>query len=401
MKILNYFTKPFLLTYYLLLITYYFPSASFAQEENLQLEDFDYWANLCSSLSEVEEYEEAIKACNTAITINAKDSIVWTDRGDIYLTLKNYPETVASYSQVLKLDPNNSLIWARQCLALSELGRQEEAIDACETALKKDQNWEDESPAIALTYLGIARRRTGEREDALFSYDQATTINENYALAWANRCEVLAELGDNYRALEACDRALSIEPNPDLQSQAVAWANKGRVLAKLQRRDEALFAYDQALAIDSENARNWTEHGEILFTLARYEEAQASHDWALGINEKYSLALANKCAVLNRLRMYEEALEACDLALQEGDGQWNEFGPALGWNQRAYALIGSGSFQEAVTSSNRAVALDDNYAEAWSNRAAALWRLGRFDQARLRPKKQPKAMATTLQAGIT
>ncbi|NES72128.1 MAG: tetratricopeptide repeat protein, partial [Okeania sp. SIO2D1] len=98
------------------LFTFLLPKVTLSQEEKLEIDDFDHWANLCSSLAEVEEYEEAIKACNTALGINPRDPFVWRDRGNIYFTLENYPEALASYSQVVKIEPNNSFAWTKQCL---------------------------------------------------------------------------------------------------------------------------------------------------------------------------------------------------------------------------------------------------------------------------------------------
>jgi len=41
-----------------------------AQEK---LQDFDYWASLCSSLVKSRKYKDAVEACNQAITLNTND----------------------------------------------------------------------------------------------------------------------------------------------------------------------------------------------------------------------------------------------------------------------------------------------------------------------------------------
>ncbi|KOR38146.1 MULTISPECIES: tetratricopeptide repeat protein [Planktothricoides] len=354
--------------------------------KNLRAEDsvektFDELALVCGTWSDPEKRAEAIAACNQAINQNPHDPLVWTDRADALFAEKQYTEALLSYRRVLGMEPTNSPIMAKECATLSQLKKYTEAIAVCEKALNIDQNWQDTSPAIAWYNRGVAFRQLGNIEQALYSNDWALQLKPDFSLAWAERCTVLADLGSYSDALNACEQAIKTDRENDPNTLATIWGTQGLLFKQLKYYDEALKSYNQALVLNPKNAENWTEYGNILGILGRHGEASTAYQWAQKITPQSSLVLTNQCANLNRLGNYEEALKACDLALQEGDGNWGEYGPAMAWSQRGNALTGLGRYEEALTSANRALAINPNYPDAWSNRSATLWHLGRFPEA--------------------
>ncbi|HBE19134.1 MAG TPA: hypothetical protein DEG17_07050 [Cyanobacteria bacterium UBA11149] len=359
------------------------PQISLAQEQPKPVQDFGYWAGLCSGQNQAKNYEEAIKACQQAIAINPNEPKVWTDLGNAQFSLTKYVEAVGAFGQVIRIEAKIAEAWAKRCAGRIELGGYEEAISDCETALKLpvDESWGKVTPAFALYHQGIAQWRLARRDEALFSFDLATQSNPNYSIAWADRCLLLSQMGRTYEALGSCDRALAVNGDWENKTAAFAWTNKGRVLAKLEKYDEALTSYDKALAINPKDEVAWTEQGAVLEKLGKLGEALASQEWALKISPNYALALANKCSTLNRQKNYKDAIKDCDKAIQEGDGRWGEEGIALAWNHRANALTGVGSFEDALASANRAIAISPNYPDPWINRGVTLWYLGRFDEA--------------------
>ncbi len=53
-----------------------------AQEK---LQDFDYWASLCSSLVKSRKYKDAVEACNQAITLNTNEPIARAYSTNIFI----------------------------------------------------------------------------------------------------------------------------------------------------------------------------------------------------------------------------------------------------------------------------------------------------------------------------
>ena len=352
-----------------------------AQEQDSVEKTFDELALVCSTWSDPEQREAAIKACEQAIAQNPHEPVVWTDRADALFVEKQYTEALLSYRRVLDMEPRNSPIMAKECATLSQLEEYTEAIEVCEKALDIDDNWEETSPAIAWYHRGVAFRQLGNIEQSLYSNDWALQLEPNFSLAWAERCTIFSDMENYSDALNACEQALSTDQENDADTLATIWGTRGSLFKQLKFYDQALKSYNQALVINPKNAQHWIEYGNILGILGRHPEATTAYQWAEKINPKSSLLLTNQCANLNRLGNFEAALAACDAAIQEGDGNWGEYGIAMAWSQRGNSLTGLGRYEEALTSANRAIAVNPNYPDAWSNRSATLWHLGRFPEA--------------------
>ena len=231
-----------------------------AQEK---LQDFDYWASLCSSLVKSRKYKEAVEACNQAITINTNEPIAWLERGDAMVGLAMYIEAVVSYDRFIKLKPDNAGALAKRCGALNELERYEDAIASCELALRLDKNWDDASPAMVWYIQGALLKRAGKMAEALESLGLAIRSNPNYSLALTERCDIFNSLDRAADAIQDCDRAIKVNANWGKSTPAIAWKTKGKVQNQLQRFDDALFSYDKAVAIEPTNAQAWAEQGMI------------------------------------------------------------------------------------------------------------------------------------------
>ncbi len=405
--------------------------------DDFEIEDYDYWADLCDELERAEKYSEALDACETAIEIRPgrkrRTILVWVSRGNALRYLGNHEEALASYNHVLEIDPDYSLVWMYQCEVLLGMERQELALAACERALEADGNWGDRSPAQAWRVRAVVFRDRARRiaretrdlrdrllvsvagrerpdssspiydaaiddtnailwdlEEASVSYERSLTLEPSYALAWAQHCEVLTEIGkfqqfkgilaDNppdpilfdrlYEdALASCDVAIEIDRNWGDFNLALAWSHRAKVLEAWATRQQtfqntaryleaAVNSYERALAIDAEMPEAWVAQGILLQTLDRPEKALTSYEQSLARAPEASRTLVYRCEVLNRLGNYETALESCDRALN-GDLDWEIENVAQAWNQRSAALIGLGDYEAALESAERSIALYD------------------------------------------
>ncbi len=97
---------------------------------------------------------------------------------------------------VNRLNPKDAEAWSNKGVALGNLGRYEEAIQACDKVLE---------------------------------------LNPNYAEAWLNKGAVLGNLGRHEEAIQACDKVLELNPN-----LAEAWSNRGIVFFRRHAYDESL-----------------------------------------------------------------------------------------------------------------------------------------------------------------
>lgn len=365
-----------------------------AQENLEELQDFDYWKNLCELQVDASKFAEAQKSCEAGIELRPRDSDIWAIHSGILLSLKQLPESIASAEQSILFNANNSLAWTYKCMAYNQLGQTEEALDACNEALRVNGNWGRQSPALAWFQRGQILSQMGDYEEALVAYERTLLLEPGDSLTLTRRCEALMHLREYSDALKACQDALAGNEHWGDENPGLAWyfqglshryagmiqLDRGNKTGAMQSFVDAIAAFDQSINIDPNNTRTWADQGWVLETLKRYPEALTSYSRAVEIKPDSARALVGQCAMLNKTEQYEMAVEACGKAIQ-GDGDWWEIGAAQAWSQQAHALTGLGQYEDALASSNRAVGIKPDYAEAWSDRSVILWYLQRFDEA--------------------
>lgn len=164
------------------------------------------------------------------------------------------------------------------------------------------------------------------------------------------------------------------------QDSQMEFERLAKLCYELQDR-RGLDACDRALEINPNNATLWTNRGATLHeSFGRTQESLESHNRAIAIDADYSLALYNRCVAFVVQEQYDAAIDSCDRAL-EGDGRWGKAQPAEAWASRGVALRRSGRYAQALESYDRAIALKPDDALIWNNRGVALLGLGRFQDA--------------------
>jgi len=351
-----------------------------AQSAFEDLEDFDYWANLCRLQVNAETYEDALASCEQAIALSPEDADVWAQRSGILVALDAFPEAIASADRSLSFDAKNSLAITYQCVSYTALGDTEAALDRCNDALRVNGSWGQESPVLAWRYRGTILAQDQQYDLALVAYERALLLEPEDSFTLVQKCSAYVALARSRQAIDACGRALAGNGHWDGSSAAAAWMYQGQAYAQLGRFEDAIGAYDSAIALDPDNSLTWAAQAQVLEVLHRDAEALVSYERAVAIKEDYSLALLGQCTLLNRLESYEEALASCDGAL-EGDGDLQELSLAQVWNQRSISLTGTGQYEESLASINRAVGIAPDYVEAHNHRSTILWYLARYPQA--------------------
>jgi len=345
---------------------------------------YDFWVEKCQLLREDKQYGEALSACEQAISLKPKkDNIqLWLARGDALLQLGQYSEAAISYEWVLKQDKKNVPALVQKCSALLGLGKHKDALESCDLALERKENkenwdnlqqvknyWGNITLAKALYIKGSVLRRQEKYEEATEYFDNAIKQNDNFAaLAYAGKCGVLADQKEYKEASELCKAAVEKFENPQVKDESTD-----------EQTDES--TKNSVNTPDTSDAIIWYETGRVKQKLNEQQEALNNFNIVIQVNPRYSQALARKSEILNQMERYQEALDNCDRALK-GDKQWSDTkGLAYVWYQRSAALLGLQKYEEALASSENAIAIDQKYAEAWNNKAVSLWNLGQYEAA--------------------
>ena len=243
-------------------------------EENLK--DFEYWLNLCDLQSESGKYEEALTACEQAITVKPKNPIAWASHSGILLKLKKYPDAIASASKSLKLNKNNSLALTYKCMAFEALDKNETGLDNCNKALKVDGNWGTQSPKLAWRHRGVILAKTGKYELAQVAFTRTLLIEPKNSLTLAYRCQIENKLGQFKQAISSCNQALKGNGDWGTDSKTFALKNRAEANTRLNNFKRAIADYDRLLAVNPKDAVAWGAQGMLLEKLAQYSDALAS-----------------------------------------------------------------------------------------------------------------------------
>ncbi len=276
------------------------------------------WFNKGVNLSYEGKRQEALKAFETAIALDEKDSRSWNGKGNALHSLGLHDDALKAYSNAIALDKNDALPW--------------------------------HSMGIMLEYLG-------KFEEALKAYSNAIALDEKFAPAWNGRGNVFNSLDRFEDALQDFNTAIALD-----EKFALPWNGRGNALYSLGWFEEAVKAYDKAISLNKNDSLPWNGRGNALHRLGRDEDALKSHDTAISMNEKLAPAWNGRGNALHSQGKFEEALEAFDTAIALDE----KLTPA--WNGRGNALDSLGRYEEALKAFNTAIALDENFAPAWWGR---------------------------------
>jgi len=171
----------------------------------------DAYFNLGKTQRALRQYKEAIISYSKCIELDKGYASAYNNIGTIYLEdFKDYEKSVAIFRHFLVLVPESSLGYNNLGVALKELKRYHDAIDAhvCAIQLKSDY-------AEAFSNLGNAYYSLKRYGDALVNYDRAIQLNPDYAEAFSNRGLTFAEFKRYEDALANYDRAIQLKPEID------------------------------------------------------------------------------------------------------------------------------------------------------------------------------------------
>jgi protein O-GlcNAc transferase len=147
--------------------------------------------------------------------------------------------------RALGLDPVRSGILSARAAALVALGRDDDALSACDAALARDPD----NPVV-LNAKGVALRRLGQPQKALEAYQEALVLSPGFPDALCNLGVALSDLGRFEQALAAHDRAIKAAPRDPR-----ALANRAALLSLLGRPAEAALDLEAVVALDPRHPR--------------------------------------------------------------------------------------------------------------------------------------------------
>lgn len=243
------------------------------------------------------------------------------------------------------------------------------AVSTINTAWQPQLAVSDRNNPLYWLELGNQLWRLQRFTEAIAAFDQGIKINDQLPLLWFAKGFTLGFNREYEKAFGACARATQLQPE-DYNS----WRCQAGALQELQRYREALNTLNQALAYNDKNPADWAIKGELHIARQEYDQALAAFERAIALRSNYGLPdsavlLNSKGLTLLALQRREEALEMFNQAIALNPDY------ASAWSNFGWALSELNRHQESLEAYDRALELDPNSANTWYNRGVTLYQL--------------------------
>lgn len=292
-------------------------------EEALRLEYYDGQAQAEAAYlrgCELKEWDAALQHADAAAAVLRREPYVAVLRGLALYSLHHHARAAEDLDRALVLDPNRADANCILAMALTELGRFEEAERHYRRGVGILERQGRTTRALAMrTNLGLVldrMKRTEEakteidkvlrdcpeyapahrslgslhlaqgRLDAAWSeFQRATELDPHDADAWAGRAyaDQLRDLWDD--AVAEYSQAIRLCP-----SDGPSHRGRGVCLANLERLDEAMRDFDRAIALSPEDGEAWAARARGRLDAGRIEEANDDLSEALHRNPRCAMA---------------------------------------------------------------------------------------------------------------
>jgi tetratricopeptide (TPR) repeat protein len=284
--------------------------------------------------------------------------------GDALAVKGEQEGAAAAFGRAVALRPNDANLHAKLGAALCDLGRFAEAEASLRQALALDSGL-----TRARFNLGVALSGLGRAAEAEQAYRAVLALDPASRSAWLNLGNVLVEQDKGDEAVEAYRQALATDPD-----NAGLLRNLGAVLHQQGRLEDAIAHYRRAVVLAPGDNAALRCLGTALHEAGQLEEAARIYRQT-ALDPGDHIILSNLAACLCDLGQYDEAMATSDLALAIKP----DHAPAH--TNRGIILEMRGDLEDAIAAHRRAVSIDPDYAKGHANLAVALRSAGELDEA--------------------
>ena len=271
-------------------------------------------------------------------------------------------EALSGCREALALDPDNADTAHLMALVHLEAKHHEHAIEWASRAIGKEAK-----PAYLAT-LALALSNLGRHDDALKASDKALELKGDDAELWWQKGNMLLTAQRLPEALACFERTLKLDPR-----HADAAYKCGHILHALERFDEALAPLDRSAMLQGAHAATLHLRAIVLKELNRLDEALSDNMRALELDPGNAEIIGNVGVVLQLLGRPVEALTWYDRALQI------EPRSARNIMNRGSTLAELGRRDEAIATYEHAISVDPGFVEARWNLALLRIQMGDFE----------------------
>lgn len=215
----------------------------------------------------------------------------------------------------------------------------------------------------------VGKYKQGKFQDAIQDFDQAITLNPQFAEAYNGRGFMYHWLQQPSKALQDYNRAIAL--NPQL---AEAYNGRGFTYHWLKQYPKALQDYNQSIALNPKFVEAYINRGRTYLHLRQYPQTLQDYDQAIALNPKLPGTYTARGFVYHRLKQYPQALQDYQQAIAI-DPKF-----AQAFHLRGFTYYGLKQYSQALKDYGQAIALNPEFAQAYYNRGQTYFQLERYPQ---------------------
>ena len=224
----------------------------------------------------------------------------WYDQGMKALAGGNYQSASEAFAAALRLEKGSEKAQIGYARALSELGRDTEAL----VIYSQVRNSSPNNTEILIP-LGREQNEAGNYTGALTTLLNATALFPENTEGWNQLAAAYAGQSRFEEALTTVRRSLQISLN-----QSEGWGQLGAILSGQGRFYEAIPAFEKSVTLDPGNAQSWTGLGDTWTALNRYDEAVTTYRTATDLRPGKNETWIKIAQVYDKQGKIPEATEA-------------------------------------------------------------------------------------------
>jgi len=307
-----------------------------------------------------EKYTDALRFSDVLIEFVPYSGEAWMKRGIALHELGKDDEAMEAFNRALALSPADEELLAAISETYCDTDDYEKALEYAERALTLNPANED-----ALWNKAVALQRSGKNEDASQIF-RAFLNSERYCVP------ALLELASCSDALDNFDEAVAfyerhINENP---YNYTAWHNLGLLYNRRDMHQKAIDHFDMALAIKEDFPPAWLNRGNAFTAAEQFDEAVESYKNGLKHAPEDIPTLHNLGSAYLELEKFRDAIRYFSLALKfQPENVESLFGRGCCYDEL-------GQSDKALADFNRALSFDGDDAAIWYAKADAEYNLG-------------------------
>ncbi len=182
----------------------------------------------------------AINAYTSAAKINPNDNVnIYINRGNHYITIKDYQGAIADFKKAIELNPSNEELYISMGASYRSFGNAEEAIKSFSQAIKVNPK-----SIAAFSERGYTYLVSKKYQEAINDFNEGLTIYNKDAIMLNNRAFSKFNLKDFDGAFEDINNSISLDPK-----SSYAYKVRGEIFLEKKDKLSACNDFNKALEL--------------------------------------------------------------------------------------------------------------------------------------------------------